>query len=102
MDMKDVKVVSFIPGRVRLKVSELKDSPEFADKAQRALETVPGIKTIDLNPLTGSVLLTYEPNEITKPESTKVLSETLSELFPSLNISKMMAWLGARPGQSGG
>ncbi len=61
-----IKVSHSIPGRVRLKVSSLKLVPEEYRVYQKfindALNKLNGIKTVEVNNITGSILVTYDEN----------------------------------------
>lgn len=61
-----IKVSHSIPGRVRLKVSSLKLVPEEYRIYQKfindALRKLDGIKTVEVNNITGSILVTYDEN----------------------------------------
>lgn len=93
--MEDVYVVDFIPGRVRLKVRRIQGAPAFAQEVQAALAGVPGVHGIDISTVTGSVLVTYDPEAIARPEAAERLSEVLRALFPALDVPMVLAWLGA-------
>ena len=53
-------IVSFIPGRIRLRFKELKESAA-AESAKARIEETPGITKVEINRLTGSVLIEYDP-----------------------------------------
>ncbi len=94
MEAGDVKVVHFIPGRVRLKVPQLKRSPELKESMEAAFAAIPGVAGIEVNALTGSVLLSYDPRSITRKESAQALSEAIRTFFPNLDPAEILAWLG--------
>jgi hypothetical protein len=98
MQIQDVEVLHFIPGRVRLRVSRLKQEGEIAQQVHNAFSRVPGITGVDINPVTGSVLLHYDTKAVTTPESARVLSETLRVLFPRLDVDRILRWIGAPTG----
>lgn len=50
-----------VPGRVRIKNDVLKRNPDSADKIRKALSTIGGICTVDINLTTGSILVHYNP-----------------------------------------
>jgi hypothetical protein len=89
----DISIVHAIPGRVRLKVAALKATPSLGTVIQTRLRAVPGIQTVETNPLTGSVLVLFDPETLTAPASLLTLSETLSELFPELDQTKLAEFL---------
>ena len=53
-------VVSFVPGRIRLRFKELKTPATAEDVKARVAET-PGITKVEINPVTGSILVEYDP-----------------------------------------
>ena len=93
MKADDVKILSYVPGRVRLRVKPIKGNRQLAEKAQQEISAVPGIKEVAINELTGSVLLRYEKNMLGNQEWVDAMFATLSRLFPSLDIHKIRAWL---------
>jgi len=52
-------VVSFTPGRVRLRFKELKDAAA-AEAVKTRIKETPGITKTEINPLTGSILIEYD------------------------------------------
>ncbi|MDR3174899.1 MAG: heavy-metal-associated domain-containing protein [Treponema sp.] len=63
-------IVSFVPGRLRLRLPELKNQ-DLAGELLPQIQAVPGIKTVEIKTLTGSLLIEYDPSVI----STKRLIE---------------------------
>ncbi len=58
---------SAVPGRERLDVSALCNRPRLALSVQLALEKEPGIRSVQANPVTGRVLVRYDPERIKAP-----------------------------------
>ncbi len=50
-----------VPGRLRLKSPVIKRNGNAADKLKKILSTMNGIATVDINLLTGSILINYNP-----------------------------------------
>lgn len=50
-----------VPGRLRIRSAALKSNPEMAEKARAMVAPLPGIKSVETNPLTGSLTLHYRP-----------------------------------------
>ncbi len=50
------------------------------------LATVPGIRQVEVNPLTSSVLVLYEAQEATSLDSLRALAEPFSALFPGFDL----------------
>jgi hypothetical protein len=101
MGIPGIRVVHAIPGRVRLKIVSLRDNPELARALRERLSGVRGIRRIEANPLTGSLLVRYDPEEMTSRESLFTLSETVTLLFPGLDMAQLEAWLGQSGNGSG-
>jgi hypothetical protein len=96
VDLEDVRVVHAIPGRIRLKVSELKDNPTLAVAVQDRLSSVPAVDLVETNPVTGSVLVVYDVDEVASFDSVHAFSEVLTPLFPALDVGQIQARL-SRP-----
>jgi Heavy metal associated domain 2 len=58
-------VVSDIPGRVRFRVDALRDDAARAAAMVRSLQGQPGVCAVCANPVTGTVLVHYDPNQVT-------------------------------------
>jgi copper chaperone CopZ len=54
-------IVSFVPGRVRLRFKELKNKG-ITDVVYARIKDIPGITTVEIKPLTGSILIEYDVN----------------------------------------
>jgi hypothetical protein len=53
------------PGRLRIKVPQVKGSEETAQRVERTLKKFGGISTVAANPLTGNVLVLFDPDVLT-------------------------------------
>ncbi|MBB6145121.1 ATP-binding cassette subfamily B protein [Silvibacterium bohemicum] len=58
----DIHLRSAIPGRERWEVEEIRHKPRIAAVVQSALQEKQGILTVVANPMTGRILVTYEPD----------------------------------------
>lgn len=58
-------VRSFLPGRVRLRHPALQQEAVARQTRQQIL-AVPGVRSVDINPLSGSVLLCYDSRRIAR------------------------------------
>jgi hypothetical protein len=56
------------PGRLRIKTPLIKRNPAEVDKARQLLQSLREIDAFDINPLTGSIIITYA-DSATDPES---------------------------------
>jgi hypothetical protein len=89
MAIKGVHVVHTMPGRVRLKVDKVKGNPAFAQKAQDKLSRVPGIKSVEAQPLTGSVLVYYDAAALLAEGALAALTDGFAELFPEIGADAL-------------
>lgn len=56
-------ISSFFPGRVRLRAPVFKDD-EICAKALSILQTSDAVKSVERNPVTGSILLMYDTKKV--------------------------------------
>ena len=75
-DVQDVQIVHALPGRIRLKLDRLRKDPPYADEIHRELSKVSGIRRLEANPLTATLLIEYDPGVL-----------NLLVLHPSLSTS---------------
>jgi hypothetical protein len=61
--MMNVQVAHQVPGRIRLKVPNVKDNPELVDQIKQMFHVIPGIEDVTVNPTTGSVVLRYDTDK---------------------------------------
>jgi hypothetical protein len=59
--------VHALPGRVRIKVAAIKKAPDVAVQVEVALRQEPGVADAVANPVTGSVLVHFDPARTTPP-----------------------------------
>ena len=85
MDCVSNCITSFIDGRVRLRHPALKQG-ETADMAAAALGAVDGVTEVKVNSVTGSLLLFYDP-EVLSREKLLELAEQGAALLPPQNAS---------------
>src|SRR3954465_13473825 len=57
----DFDYLHSIPGRLRVKVPEVKRSPEAAMRVERRLGELEAVREVRANPLTGNILVLYDP-----------------------------------------
>lgn len=60
----DARVASDIPGRVRLRLPELKHQKSLAEQCAETLRGIPGIDEVHVSPVTGSVLAFYDTDTL--------------------------------------
>jgi hypothetical protein len=88
-----LNVTSYIPGRLRLKVDEVKRSPEFAQRLHATLTRVPGISRVEVNAATGSVLIHYTAAAVSHGPGRVALTQAVHELFPAADVAELRMWL---------
>ncbi|MFN8484853.1 MAG: hypothetical protein U0768_17605 [Anaerolineae bacterium] len=66
--LSDAKVASDIPGRVRLRVAQLKGHDKLVEPLAETLGSIPGVKQVEINSLTGSILMVYDKKKYTSRE----------------------------------
>jgi len=57
-----------LPGRLRVRCATLKRNPRRAADATRLLEMLQGIESLEVNPLTGSLTISYDRDQIDGPQ----------------------------------
>jgi len=62
-----------VPGRLRVKSPTVKNNADAADDIRKALSTVRGIATVDINLITGSILINYNPKTVCHAEIVRLL-----------------------------
>ena len=81
-----VRLAHASPGRLRLKVDDVKNDAHRARQLEDQLRTVPMIHSVEASPVTGSLLLTYDEPAIDSMEvpfsAAKALGISLNDLDP--------------------
>lgn len=93
MEVEGLQVVHALPGRVRLRVAKVKGNPALARRAQARLAKVPGIRRVEAKPGTGGLLIHYDGDQLFSAASLEILSETLADLFPEIEVLTLAAGL---------
>lgn len=92
----EARVVHFTPGRLRMRVARLKDNPALANQVQDLLTNVEGVDNVKANPLTGSLLIQYNPEQTTSLDALIGSAERFGLLPPDLDQVQLRSWLEAR------
>jgi hypothetical protein len=93
LDFDGIKVVSFFPGRVRLKVDKLKDDARFAKRVETTLSGLASIKLVETDPEAGKVLIKYDRKSLQDTKNVDELIKSLKSLFPNADIDKLKSML---------
>jgi hypothetical protein len=91
--IEGVKILSFLPGRVKLRIEAVKGEEALAKKATAQIGAIDAIKKIMVDPGKGDVLINYDRKKIKEPDTINELSDTLSELFPDMDVAALRAKL---------
>lgn len=62
-----------VPGRLRVRTPFIKGNESIAKHVERFLEQINGIKSVTTNPLTGSIIMTYDEKKV----NSQMLLDTL-------------------------
>jgi Heavy metal associated domain 2 len=96
MRLEDVRLVHAIPGRARFKIESLKGDDHHAEEIQQELSVVRGIDHFVANPLTGSVLIQYDPVLAQSLEFQLAVGNALGITLSDLDPSRLAAWYAGR------
>ena len=89
MNFESIRIVHAIPGRIRLKVIEVRENPILACELQQRLSSLPGVRKVEVNPRTGSVLILYEAAVFASLEALQELAKPLTEIFPGVDVNEL-------------
>jgi copper chaperone CopZ len=64
-----------VPGRLRIKIPEVKGNPGLAAEVKCFVTHVSGVASATVNTLTGSVVITYDPEIISAKEILRFLTD---------------------------
>jgi hypothetical protein len=64
MTTKEVQLAHYIPGRIRIRISKVKGNASLAEDIRQNFSAIAGIHKVEANPLTGSVLVEYDPQMV--------------------------------------
>lgn len=86
-----LEVVHSLPGRLRLRLSALRDQPNAAVEVADALAALDGVVDVQVRPFTGSILCRYDAALVRKPElikAARVATPTLAARPPTRSSSE--------------
>ncbi|HXG18526.1 MAG TPA: hypothetical protein VNN62_05565 [Methylomirabilota bacterium] len=92
METAAITLVHAIPGRVRLKIPELRDNAALAARLRERLTVVTGVQWVAANSRTGSLVIQYDPVTIASPESRRALLSPLTAIFPAAVLPNFETW----------
>jgi hypothetical protein len=84
-DLSDIELRHAIPGRVRLRIPGIKGQPALAREVQQQLSGLKVVRRVEVSPITGSVLVIYDPAD------TPAMAELGRMMIPGLDLDGMSA-----------
>lgn len=81
-----VRVLSFTPGRVRLKVPNLGKLDELATDIYERITALPSVDKVEMNRNTGSVLIQYDKHLFADQSLVDALQQSLSAQLSPLEL----------------
>ncbi len=86
MDLKGVRVAHAVPGRIRLKIDQIKGDPALAWDIEEQLSRIAGVSDVEANPTTGSVVVRFADAPPTATDSLLELSSTWPAALGTLDL----------------
>jgi hypothetical protein len=93
---EEARIVHFIPGRLRVRIGNLKDNPTLAHRMQEMLADVDGVEVAKANPLTGSLLIQYDPEETASLDVLLGTAERFGLLPSDFDQAQLRTWMYAQ------
>ncbi|HYW36192.1 MAG TPA: hypothetical protein VE868_12340 [Balneolaceae bacterium] len=62
-DLEGISIPHFIPGRIRVRIQQLKDNDELAENIRNYTSEMEFVEKLEINTLTGSVLIEYDSGQ---------------------------------------
>ena len=89
MNTASVEVVHAVPGRVRFRIPRLKSDPAVCAVLVRDLSGIEGIEDVQVNPVTGTVLLLFDPERLQSGDSLATLGRVMLSALPDVDLSSL-------------
>jgi len=89
MNTGEVTIAHAMPGRLRLKVAQIKHDPHLANELQQRLAAISTIQQVAVNTGTGSVVIQYDAAALTTEESFRALAASIATVFPDVDFSQI-------------
>lgn len=93
---KDLYIRHSVPGRVRLKIKALQESPEYRQTLENDLNQATYLKRVQVRSLTGSLVIFYDPALVQVHELVDLIAQTLPDTgaaLPTTNTSSLVSRL---------
>ena len=92
----EIKLVHALPGRVRLHCGRLKGNPHLMAEIIGNLKAVPVFTQVEGNPVTGSLLIFFEPQKVLTKQHLRQIGVILKVVSPGLTTAQVGRYL--KPG----
>jgi hypothetical protein len=92
MEAAAITLAHVIPGRMRLKLPELRNNAALAARLRERFAAVTGVQRVVANPRTGSLVIQYDPVTLASPESQRALLAPLTAIFPAGALPDFETW----------
>ncbi len=92
MNRAAIQILHAIPGRIRVKVAQIRETPALAAQIREHLASVPGVQKVETNVRAASVLIQYDVAALSSPEGFQAFVKPLTSLFPDLTQLDFNAW----------
>jgi len=80
--------VHALEGRLRIKIPEVKGAPSRAREVESHLQLLTGLEEVSANPVTGNVLILYDPSLLREAQIISTLQDDLGYLEEATPRSK--------------
>jgi hypothetical protein len=80
-----VHEIHAVPGRLRVKIQALKSNPHAEEEMTTLYSGLKGIGRVSFNPITGSVVITYDPNAV---EAERILNVLKAKGYLKRSVPK--------------
>ncbi len=67
--------IHHVPGRLRVRNPMFKNNPAMVDEIRNCLQNAAGVESISSNPLTGSVVVNYDPDLLPPEQLLQIFEE---------------------------
>jgi len=88
----DLQVMHSIPGRIRLRARKLYGRSRSADDIARKLSGIHGFHTVEVNPVTGSITMSYHHSVVDSVVFFAEVAAVLGLIAEGIDPSAVEAW----------
>ena len=92
MAKRSADLVHFTRGRIRLRSNSLKGTQRSMFAFREELESLPTVRSVEINRRTGSFLLAYSPRALEDGEALDLFLVRLTSAFRPINVGPVAVW----------